>query len=182
MKKTYYYCSQNGDNSIFVIHRFLLTNQGKLFNKITYHGLLFFKSIPWPVINNLCMNILKMLYLLFYCYIRCENVVCDECLECLKSIFFIPRQNFYEIEYAWRHRIKKSLLRSGLPGLKKLKRPNLAISSFKKGQTFKWEKDQIKFFSNTICQNKSNKFWKFLKCCMFCWNLAKIGLKKYNFL
>jgi hypothetical protein len=33
---------------------------------------------------------------------------------------------------------------SGLPGPNKLKRPNLAISSFKKGQILKNEKGQIK--------------------------------------
>jgi hypothetical protein len=31
-----------------------------------------------------------------------------------------------------------------LPGPKKLKRPNLAISGFKKGQILKYEKGQIK--------------------------------------
>jgi hypothetical protein len=33
---------------------------------------------------------------------------------------------------------------SGLPGTEKQKRPNLAISSFKKGQIFKLKKGQIK--------------------------------------
>jgi len=48
------------------------------------------------------------------------------------------------------------LMGPGLPGPKKLKRQNLAISSFKKGQMLKNEKGQIKAkFSIKICLNNS---------------------------
>ncbi len=37
-------------------------------------------------------------------------------------------------------------------------------------------------FSKKIYQNISNKFWNIIKCCMFCLNLTKVGLKRYSFL
>jgi len=51
------------------------------------------------------------------------------------------------------------LLFPGLPGPKKLKRPNLAISSFKNGQSLKNEKGQIKAkFSSKIVKITKLKF------------------------
>ncbi len=61
----------------------------------------------------------------------------------------------------------------------KIKRPNLAISSLKKPNSQMVKKAKL---SKKIYQNISNKFWKIIICWMFCWNLAKIGQKRYYYL
>jgi hypothetical protein len=63
-----------------------------------------------------------------------------------------------------------------------MKRPNLVISSFKKDKSLKLEKGQIKVQIFKICHKIKQKFWNFRKCCMFYWNLARIGLKRHYFL
>ncbi len=66
---------------------------------------------------------------------------------------------------------------------KNKKRPNLTLSSLKKAKFSNGENCQIKAkFSKKIYQNISNKFWYIIKCWMFHWNSAKIGLKIYYFL
>jgi hypothetical protein len=58
----------------------------------------------------------------------------------------------------------------------------LAISSVKKGQILKWWKRPNK---GQILKENLPKYVKknlnIIKCCMFCWNFAKIGLKRYYF-
>ncbi len=73
------------------------------------------------------------------------------------------------------------LLEAGLPGPKKLKRPNLAISCLKKANFSNVKKAKKAKFSKKIYQNISNKFWNIIKCCMFCKNLTKIGQKRNFF-
>ncbi len=68
----------------------------------------------------------------------------------------------------------------------------MAVSSFKKDSKFKIQKDsrfsngekgqEKAKFSKKIYQNVSKFFWNIIKYCMFCWNLAKIDLKRYYFL
>jgi len=60
-----------------------------------------------------------------------------------------------------------------LPGTKKLKRPILAICCFKKSQIF--QENLIKYFKIILK-------YCIIKFCIFCWNIAKIGLKRYYFL
>ncbi len=65
----------------------------------------------------------------------------------------------------------------------KIKKAKFGHKQFQKGQILKWWKRPKKAkFSKKIYQNMSKIFWNYIKCCMFCCNLAKIGLKRYYFL
>jgi len=76
-----------------------------------------------------------------------------------KNAFLRATLDFQKCSFQFNsfHSFKKQSilkLKSGLPGPKKLKRPNLAISSFKKAKFSKMIKGQIKAkFSSKICLN-----------------------------
>jgi hypothetical protein len=77
---------------------------------------------------------------------------------------------------------RQSVTCSRIARSQKIKRPNLAISSFKKGQIlYCWKRpNKGQIFKGNLPKYIKN-VWNIINCCMFCWNLAKIGLKRYYF-